>query len=243
MKRIGFSILGMFMLVFPGCIKTGDNIECFEFQPAIAGFAYDLSVFQPTIIIQKNEYIAPDLSDKIFLEIEEGDALITSFCIDYDQQPYANHYMVSGLQYVKLEKGLPRPTTGGESMAKDFDLPVESVEIIGMSRYVMFFYFTHKAAADQKFAYEMTYDRGNTADIPALYIRAKKRGEISSGETKSVGYFYASDMYDFFSDLKNSDNKVSFEIQYKTGVDEEGNDKYEKYYHPNMGSVVEGFVE
>ena len=243
MKRIVFPFLGVIMLVFSGCMKKGDNIECYQDVPIPAIVDFDFSSFQPLLITPfSRDFIAPELADKIFTEINEGDALIVYFCIDYNQQPYADYYMVYNLQYVILEKSWPYATAGGESTTDDFNYPVEGLDIIGLERDVMFFAFYHKAHQEQKFTYEMTYDRANTAEIPILYIRAKKSGENLSGNI-NVGYPYAFNMYSFFNEFKDSENWIRFEIHYKTGVDDDGNDIYERYSHPSMGFTMNFKVE
>ena len=234
MKRIVFPFLSAAMLLFSGCMDTGGNSQCFEYQPLIVGFSYEM--FQPTIIFGKNQYIAPDLQDKFFSEIDEGDALIANFCIDYDQQPYAGYTTVYNLQYAKVETAWPQATTGGESNAGDFNYPIENVEILGINNYVLFLGLIHQAPTDQKFTYEMTYDRSynseDAAETPAVYIRAKNVNDSSSSKT-DLYVFYSFNLSSFLWYHKGSDNKVVFRIFYKTGVDDEGNDEYKEYLLPN----------
>jgi len=235
MKKIVSPLVGILMFGLSGCIKPGNNVECLDLMPAIAGFSFD--AFQPTLTIQGLNYIAPDLMSDFFTVVNEGDVLIVSFCIDYSQQPYECCYMVSDLIYDKIDKEWPSSTTGGESVTGDFNLPIESITLYGLEQNIMFFIFSHRAPRDQKISYEMTYDRDKTEN-PVLYIRAKKIGDSSSSET-DIRNICAFDMYSFFSYFKDSSNKVSFEIQFKTGVDEDGKDKYERYSHPSMGYIIE----
>ena len=124
MKKIIFPFLGICMFVLSGCFKTGPNVNYYSEEPAIVGLS---DSFQPTLITQFGTFIAPDLQSKIFSDVMEGDALLTQFSVNLDQQPYT----ASDLEYFKIEKEYPRATTGGESSSDDYNFPIENMGLYG----------------------------------------------------------------------------------------------------------------
>ena len=239
MKRIIFPFLGMFMLMLSSCLKKGDNFQSFGEEPAIVEFSLDL--FQPVLSSRWGILVAPELQDKFYTELYEGDVLWTWFTINYDQQPSTEYTVASNVSYFKFEKGWSQATTNGESTTGDFDLPIEDMGVYNLFKNVMFLEFIHKAPKDQKFTYEMTYHPEKTGEISVVYIRAKKVGQSSENET-TVGYLYTFNMYSFFMQHKTSDNMVKFMIKFKTGEDDEGNDQYRDYVD-NGRTVFEFPVE
>jgi len=243
MKRIIFPFLGMFMLVLSSCIKTGDSYQTFQEVPAIVGLS---NTFQPLLITQWETFIAPDLQDKIFNEIMEGDLLLIWFTVNYNKQPSAaEHVVVSDLQYIKIGRGSPYATPGGESMTGDYNTPIEEMYMFNRFNKVgdyLLFVFGHTALIDQKFTYEMTYDPDNQNDIKVLYLRAKKVGEGSKTESSFL-YPFAFNMSYFFNENKGANNMVKISFKFK-GVDSEGNHKDKDYFDPYDGrSIFEFPVE
>ena len=209
MKKIVLSFISIVMLCLSGCFKTGDSIE--TLPPMAAFVSFDL--FQPVIITQYGTFFLPTLPD----DLTEGDAIWTQFQINYDQQqPSSKYYMASEFQYYKVGKSAPMETTGGMS-TNDFDFPIANVAPVDRVKYnwgdYLFFVFELSSSGDKEFIYEMTYDP-NEKEV--VYLRAKE-----SASTGTHSYLYAFDMSYYYTTLPGySDNKVSFNIMYQTGADE-----------------------
>ena len=212
-----------------------DNIQCFATTPAVVGFDNDTSL--PTIKTAYGVFFAPELQGEMS-NLFEGDAILASFCINYNQQPSGKYPVVSDLQFLKVEVGFPIATQGGESETGDFDYPIKNMDVVGLFENVLFFAFQHKAPIDQKFIYEMTFDDIET-DIPVLYIRAKKDVIEVSGSERDVVYPFAFNMFDFFMEYKNADNKVKFMIKYKTGEDVDGNEIFRFFVNVSGNNTFE----
>ena len=208
------------MLGLSGCIKDGDNITNYSPMLAVVGSTYSM---QPTIETDIGTILAPDLMEHFYVDLFEGDALIVTFSIDYDNQPSTEYRTASNLQYVKIGRSSPIPNSGSES--GDFSTPIEDLGDIYLLGNTLFFAFIHTAPGDQEFEYEMTYDREEDAAIPTIYLRAKKFGTGSIAEG-TFPFLYAFDMRYFFMQYKDSENNVKFNIKYKTGVNGDGTDKY-----------------
>jgi len=234
MKRIVFPFLGMFMLWMTGCIKPGENILCTNYpMPAIVEFSNEL--LQPIFTTQGNKFFAQELL--VNPELMEGNALLISFCVNYDQQPSQNYTTVHDLLWMPVVWGYMQATDEGKSVTGDFNLPIAELAIVGVIRDNWFFIFTHKNPSKEGFIYEMTYD----INVPIIYCRAKNADQSSDKETK-YGY-YTFNMYSFFMTHKGADNKVRFKIQYKIGEDEEGNDLYNDFVDSFGYSIIEISVE
>ena len=147
-------------------------------------------------------------------DLDWGDAVIIFFTVNYDQQSSTEYTQAYNVEYVKASSGIAAATPEGVSITGDFDLPIELMGIYGGLNNYLFFGFSHKGTTDTDcFVYEMTYD----INEPVLYVRAKK---TESGVKNGL---FACYMGSFYSDLKDAE---TFTIQFKTGVDDEGNDVY-----------------
>jgi len=229
MKRIVFPLLGMLMLGFSGCIKPGENKQCTNYyMPAFYNFSYEPDLFQPVFITQSGIFVNQESA-----ELTIGEAYLIAFCVNYDQQASTQYTTVYNLDCIPVGRGYTQPTDGGHSVADDFDLPITAMEYIGRVGNVIFFAFAHENNSNQGFIYEMTYD-SNATDDPTVYCRAKYAG-LSLANSVKVGY-YAFNMNTFFYDHIDAYNKVKFKVKFKTGKDEEGNDKYGSV---NSGNAVE----
>ena len=213
MKKIVFPFLSIAMLGLSGCFKSGDNIQTFPEMPAVVDFY--TSPFQPMIITPYGSYFAPDLLNAMGTDLNDEDAIWTTFSINYDQQPAsAMYYTVSDMEYIKVGKS-DLSTSSGD----DFNAPIEDMQVIWRSGNVLFFFFRHTAPADQKYIYEMTYDY---TDPSVAYIRAKENG-TGLQQSGTFVYLYAFDIQFFRY------NNKEFNMMYYTGVDEEGNDVYKPW--------------
>ena len=237
-KRIIFSFLGTIILGLSGCFERGDNVMSYDLIPAIVGYSYQ--TFQPTLKTPGGTFLAPELQNNLFVDLMEGDAILTSFYINYNEETLSEYFTAYNVLYTKVDKGWPQTTFEGESTG-NYDVPIESMSIYGGVEYLWFFVFRHTANYDQSFAYEMTYDEYSTDEIPTVYIRAKKYGQQGSATTSTFDYPYAFDMKYFIETHKDANNRIKFKIKYKTGVDDDGNDKYSDYIDSQFGGEIIDF--
>jgi len=206
--------------------KWGDIIQWFSDIPAIVD--YDNEVSLPIIKTAYGVLIAPELQNSISSEqLLKGSTILTSFTVNFSQQLTAKYPTATEMEWLKVDVGFPSATIGGESETGDFNIPIENMVVIGLVDYFLFFAFQHTAPKDQKFIYEMTYEPNE--NIPVLLIRAKKDITEGSVAVGTVNYPYAFNMFDFFMSHKDSENMVRFNIMYKTGVNNLGNEIFKPY--------------
>jgi len=237
MKKVVLSFICLMMLGLTSCNELGDNIRYYQDVPAIVGISYE--TLQPTIITSGGTFLAPELQNKLYTEVMEGDAIWSYFNVNYDQPTTSGAYKAYNISFYKVEKGWTQATVGGESAMGDFNIPIEKMLVADVVGNVMFFIFEQKVPKDQQMVYELTYD-SNKASEPEIYIRAKKEYPEGSEATETVIYLFAFDMYSFFLMHKDTDNWVKFKIKYKTGVDNEGCDMYSYYAE---GALIEVKVD
>jgi len=240
MKKSFLPIVCVLILSLSSCFNKGEKIEYYTSVPAIV--AIDYETFQPIIKTQFGTCFAPSLQNALLTDLWEGSAILTSFNINYDQQPSAKYYTVSEMVWNKVDVGYPSATVGGESQTGDFNAFIENLIIYSVVENVVFFVFQHTANNDKVVTYEATYNSDGAVQIPVLYLRAKKSSSGSSG-TGNYEILYAFNMRNFFYEYKNSDNIVKFKIMYKIGEDSEGKDQYREYVDQYYNSVIQVKME
>ena len=222
MKKVIFALVAILMFGLSGCFKTGDNITTYPYGPAIVGYS---STFQPLIITPLGICLAPELQSKLTAgELYEGSVIWTCFTINHDQKTASGDYIAYSLDWDTVDIYMPFATDGGAGSG-DYDFPIADVEVISWFRNYMFVLFGHTASGNQAVDYEMTFDYNETGVYPEVFIRAKKNGQGSSNEV-FIERFCAFHMGNFVNMHLNSENMLIFDIKYKTGVDDDGNDKY-----------------
>jgi len=230
MKKAVFSFLVVLMLGLSGCFKKGDNINNYDYVPAL------IDNFDFFIPVLKMAYPFPgpvtsqDFIDKIGVDFHYGDAVIAFYEINFDIQPTTEYYTATKLQCVVITKSWTQPTPDGESMTDDFDHPIESMGLYGWVDNYWFWGFNQKDADEKDlFQYEMTYDSEQTG-TPVIKIRAMK-SDNGSIPVRAL------DMSSFFWTYMDADKKVKFNVQFKTGVDDNGKDVYD-YCKDYNGGVI-----
>ena len=217
MKKIVFSFLTVLMLGLSGCNKPGDSISKYELIPAIYQLNFDL--FQYTFKTPLGTVYSSEIqnAEKLY----DGAMILTTFSVNHDQQTNDKYTIATNVGYTNpLNVEYAESTTGGESQTGDFDLFISGFDFFGSINYYCFFYFDHGTVKeDDKFLYEMTYDREQTG-TPSVKIRAKK----SSTGSSQICVFNLSSFYYTFRD--NDTNIANFKVQLKTGEDADGNDVY-----------------
>lgn len=226
MKKLVLPFLCVLMLCLSSCMKTGDNISNYQDIPAIVGISHE--TFQPTIITSVGTFLAPELSNYLYTDLYEGDAIwIYYFSINFNQPAISGEYIADNIRMDKVDEGWVQ-----ESISDGFDVPIQNFWVADLVGNVMFCVFEHTAPADKKFKYEMTYESNETSELE-LCIGAKNDDTESSG----IAGTFAFNMSYFFMTNKNADNVVKFKIKYKTGVDDAGNDQYTYYASGNTFEV------
>jgi len=244
MKKLVFPLLGIVMFGLSACIKSGDNSQNFNEVPAVVGFAFE--EFSKTINISDGytsywPLLAPELMSA---ELDDGDAIIANFTINYDQQsPSSKYFTVSNLTWKKVERDYPKPKNDA---GEGFDEPIVEILQWGRISYgwndYLFFKFKQTAPKDVVFIYEMTYD-SDVSSLPTIYLRAKKLGTGSSPSAAN-SFFFAFNIKEYLSMLhEDSENNVKFYVEYKTGVDKDGNDVFKLWSGGNPLIIPKGSDE
>ena len=225
-----FFIFIILMSGFWGCRKEkekSDDIEVFMQIPAIARYNFSLS--QPTLVIPFDTLIAPQLLTDNAFYLLEGLPLLVSFFINYDRQPFDEYTTLWGdLGFTPLKMEKAQATTGGESEKDGFDVSIDKITPYAMIDQIAFFYFTHTVFGIY-LIYEMTYDPGDTSEIPTIYFRAKESDKDNGiFPNEPFIYFCTFDLNDFLLERRNSEKMIKVNIKYKTGT-ENGKDVYKDW--------------
>ena len=224
MNRIVFLFLGMLMVGMSGCIKPSENRYCLEYEPAI----YSLKSFQPVFETVYGAVTSQEVQS--ITELQDGDAILTSYCVNTDQQSSNDYVVAYSLAWAKIDSKYSHATVGGHSEADDFDLPINDMILYGAVNNKIFLGFEHPESTTKGFIYEMTYDRNPSSDIPILYCRAKVADGNFSQSSKWGNCAF--DLYDFFRMHIDTETKiVRFKIHFKIGVDDDGRDLYGAFGH------------
>ena len=212
------------MLGVAGCTKEGDNITYYRDMAGIL----DLYSIPPIIKTANETFLAPELN--YIADLSDGDIVVASFSVNYDLEPSSeDYYTASQLSFMKLDQSY---IIAGEGDSYNYTFPIEDAEPFDFIDNYLIFVFTHTAPTDLKFTYEMTYNYEEISDennIPTVSIRAKKGGAGERPEQTFL-YLYAFDMRSFLGNLpKDSDNNVKFNIEYKTGKNEDGTEIFQPW--------------
>jgi len=232
MKKLFFLFLGTLAFVWSGCNKKTDDIEFGRDVPAIVGYDYVNSL--PLLITAGETLHAPELRQYLAHSLlKEDDVILADFLLNNSRQTMEDYRTVTNLDYWKL--GVTSPVTDGEDDNGRFT-PVEDMFLYDMIIHdrmcIIFAGFKHSSYF-RDYDYEMTYDPDEAGLTPTISLRAKTRG--AEYQTK-VEYWqpYAFSMYDFLMSLeRDSENRASFNLRYKTDEDSDGNEVWENWkYNP-----------
>ena len=232
MKKVVFPFLGILALGLSGCIDNGDKVNVSSYVEVAIVEEFDMTAGgQPALITPNGKVIVPELRSALSSNLlYDGAAVLAYFSIYENRQVSTNYTIASNVDYQIINQVKAYATSGGESIAGDFDVKIEKInEAVGFSigdyKAFIFIAFVHEAPTDQKFDYEMTYD---LADTDVIYVRAKKNGS-GTNNSSTFAYLYAFDVSDFIA--LQGENKGTFKIKYKTG-EEDGKDVYGEYNPP-----------
>ncbi len=226
MKKIVFPFLCILMFTLSSCKNKGDDIQSYSWVPAIVGFDSEVTQ-QPTLTTPYGTYVVPELQSVFLYYLNVGDAVITTYTINYDRQSSEEYTVAEVLDWIKINKDVLQGTLGGESNAGDFDAPILSVQPYVRLGDVLFIFFNHSAPANQPFLYEMTYDYNEKSDIPTMYFRAKEI-ELDNSPKYTYPNAAAFELGAFLRAHADSESKARINIKFKTGEEDE-KDVYSEY--------------
>lgn len=227
MNKICFLLLCIVSLCLSSCMKSG-NVQHYYDVPAVVKM--EPTIGQPVLITTKEVFVAPELREYFqYAILQEGEAVLAAFSLDPDQEPIQGYRTV--LEFDCFQVGI---TAVAEE--KDVDktafLPIQKIEpfalIVHEKILVMYVAFNHNTTF-RKYAYTITYEPDETAEIPMLSIRARAVGDEYPTASESL-WPYVFEMYDYIQTLpKDAQNQVRINLRYKTGVDNDGNEVWTTY--------------
>jgi hypothetical protein len=179
--------------------------------------------------------------------LKENDLLWTSFIVNPDKKntsSVSTCFIASDFNYEKVDSAqviIPTNTTAFESYLSD-DYTAFIHEAVLYKDYLdklLFFGFRREAFSDNLiFEYEIILNPEieDSNSYPTLYIRSKKietnQMNTSAEHKNSRETVFAFDMtafIDYYKKHISTNDTIGFNLKYKTGVDEEGNDIYREF--------------
>ena len=230
MKKTVFFALCVLLYGLSGCMKNDNNIEYYSYIPALIGG----TISQPLLVTSEASLYAPDLQKHLLsYDLVDGDVVLSWFEIDRDNQPNGDMLTASNVMCAKMEKVRAQRTSGGASLSNDYHFRINNLSFYDaifdnhLGNF-LFIVFEHYAADEDDFVYEMTYEINENDPIPTVYVRAKKTGTgiVSSGNIEYLGAFDITWMVQEMASQGVDSNKIQFNIKFKTGVDDDGNDVF-----------------
>lgn len=226
------SALSVFFLT--SCFK-GSNTDTFATTNAVVSY-YDEYPGMTFLQTYHGLFAAPTLNEKGY---QEGDCMFASFSIDKGHQPTKNYYTLSDLNKIDLKKADIVMLNSNvhdinDTIAK---LSVDSIKsvvyppvdvyCIANNLFLGFGQFN----TDISYEYQLVYSDLLIDKVPVLYICAK---ESSKASTISIGgyQYQAFDLTSFLARYADDENKFSFYLRFKKGVDANGENEYASWEIP-----------
>ncbi len=229
MKKI-INVLALVMVGMLASCNTDPGPDYYNNVPAIVHYDNSQQLFIKT---SYGLFAAPELAGKYFIE---GQCLWTSFIVDPDNQPSEGITTASSMQYIEVDHTAAEKV---ESLIDSYMDPIDDAVLYALTvGNTLFFGFEHQAPKGQIYDYEIIFNEEKVIDedgvkTPILYIKALKRNVPSETTITTVGEFYAFDMtvlLDYMKAQNPTIGKIKLYLEYKTGVDTEGNDVYKKFH-------------
>ena len=220
------------MLSLSGCFKREPSDDIFAFRlPAVVQFNSSMEL---VINSKVGSFLAPELEEKLFTDVNVGDLIYTVFSVNVSlPQSPSGHFTAYNISWAKVYTKSAIATEGGASETGDYNFPIKDIAILEFWNNYAYFAIEHNAPSGQLFTYEMTYDINETGNVPTVYLRAKKTGDEISGNNERIAMFFAFDITELELKFKNSDNILYINIMIKTGVDSDGNEVFSNFiYNP-----------
>ena len=231
MMRIVFlcSTLSLFFLA--SCIEDVGNSETIPIDNAVVRYYTNF----PGMTFLNTAYGSLAASEIDKEGYKQGDCLFASFTVDYDNQPAPSQYvLVTNIKYEKIGKSSIVMLDAGSQVISD-TIDVLSVDSIKGLTFVgsipcidnnLFMGFDQLDTKTQNYEYQLVYSDSLINEIPILYVCAKKSG-LSSATPYGDYKYQAFDIKPFLNQYADKDNKFSFYLQYKKGVDANNKNVYE----------------
>jgi hypothetical protein len=212
---------------------------------------------EPAVIESLNEGLGRIYSPHVYAEapfpddssLKVGDLLWTSFIVNLDEKaPAANAdsraaiYKATNFSYQTVDSSkviIPADATEFKSYLSD-DYTAFIHEAVLYKDYIgklLFFGFRREALSDNLILdYEIVLNPEieSSNNYPTLYIRSKKIEATTAsagrqGNNETIFAFDMSEYSDYYKKNIANNGVVGFNLKYKTGVDEEGNDIYREF--------------
>ena len=238
-----FGVFFVLLTLFTNCLKDDDNrksVYYFHDEPVVVVQTGDY----PTVRNESYLFYVPELAGDTALKA--GDLLWTSFIVDLDSQAATDlitsyQYTANDFKYGIVDSSkviIPADTPEFQSYLSD-DYTA-SIDLSVLYKYVIdnlwFFGFKQQDQSDQlSYTYELILNPVIENNYPTLYIRSKqvnaspeKLGKARSNDG-IIFAFDATDFVDYYRKAISSTGFVRFNLKYKTGVDNNGNDIYKAF--------------
>ena len=223
------------LLSFSSCLENVGNSQTFSADNAVVRY----SSHSPGVTLLDTPYgrvAAPELNSKNY---KDGDCLLASFMVDYDNQPKQSAYLaVSSVQAEKLGKtNIIMLDSETQSISKEIDdMSVDSISDVRFLGYSgaycidnnLFMGFFQPDAKTRSYDYQLVYSDSFIDKIPVLYVCAKD-SSVSSAIPYGDYRIQAIDISRFLDLYPNSENQITFYLKYKSGVDNKNENIYKLY--------------
>ena len=244
-----FGVLFILLFQLTSCLDDDNRkpIVYFYDEPVVVSATGG----HPLVRSESYLFYVPGLADNTSLK--EGDLLWTSFIVDWDGETstdlpsYTKQYTVGNFRYQTVDSAkviIPETNEAFNSYLSD-DYSA-SIELSVLYKYTIdslwFFGFKHQNQSNQlRHTYELILNpeiENSNNNYPTLYIRSKQinANETSGNAHSHDGNIFAFDVADFLKYYKEnhaemlaSDGQIGFNLKYKTGVNEDGNDTYREF--------------
>jgi hypothetical protein len=244
MKKIVFILfVGITGLNLVGCLPKGLNKDDLVF-PAVV--SYNNQEGLRSMLTVAGEFAAPEL------DLESGECILTSFTLDWDEQPAnSSIYYASNIQYVLIEQS-------NADIQNDFDeteiivpeadlLPIKSLvpqtyrPILNGKYFVI---FSHPVPSNQEMAYKAIVKQITPGEpVANVYIIGEKtnKAELTNIDTDNLYVFDMSNAINVLGkDTTYRESSVDFTVKqlkinlkYCIGLDEDGLPEYKDYTAAN----------
>ena len=246
MKRIYliYAVLFTVIFQFTSCLNNDERKPVYFFydEPVVVN---QTGVY-PFIRNDSYSFYVPELAEDTTLKV--GDLLWSSFIVDLDDKDYPSvlstfNYTAKNFKYQSVDNSkVIIPANVEEFTTFLSDDYTEPVELSVLYRYAIdslwFLGFKHKDNSNQlHYIYELILNpeiENNNNNYPTFYIRSKQVNSTTANQAKDEfgRNIFAFDLADFVNYYQNdisSNGLVRFNLKYKTGENEEGEDVYKEF--------------
>ena len=242
--KFAFLCLATSLFLFTGCLENRGNYQKFSHVNSVVT---SFSEFPGMTFLYTSAYFeavaVPELNDAGY---KNGDCLISSFTLDYDNQPTGKYATATEVVERKLGQAdiLMLDAADQTDIQHTIDLlsvdSIQSVVLLGSNPCIankLFMGFSQNDYRTQNYEYQLVYSDLLIDDIPVLYVCAKK-SDTASGILIDNHLCQAFDLSSFLSKYTDDENnRFSFYLKYKRNVDEDGKNLYHSFLIENMPNL------